>query len=294
MSAASTPQNRTKPWMKKDGFVKSDVVGKMHIILGDGVYVDTLNLMPRLQNQIRSMAAFDNPVFYKNKRLGYSNYYHFSAVYMGKDMDGYIRIPRGLREDLLLSVKEAGIEYEMGDHREKGRPIRVSFQGDLKTQQDLAAHKLLAYDHGVLSAATAFGKTVVCSYLISERKVNTLILLQSKELLEQWVEALNKFLLIDEDPPVYKTKTGREKKRSSVIGILHGSKNTLTGIVDVAMVGSMYGKGKFNERINSYGMVLMDECHHAGSATSIEVLQKVNARYVYGVTATPKRGVVFG
>lgn len=283
-------QNRPKPWKKKDGFVKSDVVGKMHIVLGDGVYVDTLNLMPRIQNQIRSMAAFDNPVFYKNKRLGYSNYYNFSAIYMGKDVDGYISIPRGLRDDLITAVKEAGIEYEIEDYREKGRPIRVSFNGDLRTQQDLAAHRLLVYDHGVLNAATAFGKTVVCSYLISERKVNTLILLQSKDLLEQWVEELNKFLTIDEEPPIYKTKTGREKRRDSVIGILHGSKNTLTGIIDVAMVGSMYSKGKFNELINSYGMVLMDECHHCGSATSIEVMQKVNARYVYGVSATPKRG----
>lgn len=75
-----------------------------------------------------------------------------------------------------------------------------------------------------------------------------------------------------------------------MIGILHGGKNTLTGIVDVAMVGSMYHKGTFNDFINSYGMVLMDECHHCGSNTSIEVMQKVNARYVYGVTATPKRG----
>lgn len=58
----------------------------------------------------------------------------------------------------------------------------------------------------------------------------------------------------------------------------------------MAMAGSMYGKGKFNKRINFYGMLIMDECHHAGSATAIEVLQKVNARYVYGVTATPKRG----
>ena len=79
-----TSQNRPKPWKKRDGFVKEDVIGKMHIVLGDGVYVDALNLMPRLQNQIRSMAAFDNPVFYKNKRLGYSNYYNFSAIYMGK------------------------------------------------------------------------------------------------------------------------------------------------------------------------------------------------------------------
>ena len=78
----------------------------MHIVLEDGVYVDTLNLMPNLQNQIRSMAAFDNPVFYKNKRLGYSNYYDFSAVYMGKDKDGYICLPRGLRNNLLSSCKK--------------------------------------------------------------------------------------------------------------------------------------------------------------------------------------------
>lgn len=290
MLTSTVPQNRPKPWKKKDGFIKSDVVGKMHIVLGDGIYVDALNLMPRLQNQIRSMAAFDNPVFYKNKRLGYSNYYNFSAIYMGKDTDGYICIPRGLRDNLISSCKEAGIDYEIVDHREKGRPIRVSFQGDLRTQQNLAAERLLAYDHGILSAATAFGKTVVCGYLIAERKVNTLILLQSKDLLEQWVEELNKFLSIDEELPVYKTKSGREKRRDSVIGILHGSKNTLTGIVDVAMVGSMYGKGDFNEWINSYGMVIMDECHHCGSNTSIEVMQKVNARYVYGVSATPKRG----
>ena len=101
----------------------------------------------------------------------------------------------------------------------------------------------MTYSDGVLSAATAFGKTVVCSYLIAERKVNTLILLQSKDLLNQWVDELNKFLDIKEEPPEYETKTGRKKKRDSVIGILHGSKNTLTGIVDVAMVGSMYSKG---------------------------------------------------
>lgn len=260
------------------------------MILSNGVYIDTLNLMPRIQNQIRSLAAFDNPEFYKNKRLGYSNYYNFSAVYLGKDMDGYIQVPRGLKERMIEECNKAGIVTDISDQREKGHPIRVAFKGDLRTQQELAAEKMLAYSDGVLSAATAFGKTVVCSYLIAERKVTTLILLQSKDLLNQWVDELNKFLEIKEEPPEYETKTGRKKKRNSVIGILHGSKNTLTGIVDVAMIGSMYSKGKFNERINSYGMVIMDECHHAASNTSMDLLLKINAKYVYGVSATPKRG----
>lgn len=288
--ASTNMANRPKPWKKQCELLKTDVVGKIHMVLSNGVYIDTLNLLPNLQNQIRSMAAFDNPEFYKNKRLGYSNYYNFSALYLGKDIDGYIQIPRGLREKIIDECNKAGIKVEISDQREKGRPIRVKFKGDLSTGQNLAAEKMLTYSDGVLSAATAFGKTVVCSYLIAERKVNTLILLQSKDLLMQWVDELNKFLEIDEEPPEYETKTGRKKKRDSVIGILHGGKNTLTGIVDVAMVGSMYGKGNFNEMLNSYGMVIMDECHHSASNTSMELLQKINAKYVYGVSATPKRG----
>ena len=35
---------------------------------------------------------------------------------------------------------------------------------------------------------------------------------------------------------------------------------------------------------DSYGMVIMDECHHAVSNTSMELLQKINAKYVYGVS----------
>ena len=280
---------RLKPWKRKDGFATSDVTGELHIVLADGVYIDALNLAPRLQNQIRCMATFDNPVFYKNKRLGYSNYYNFSMIYMGEDLEGYIKIPRGMLEDVINECKIAGIPYDIEEQREKGRPIRVSFNGELRVQQDLAAQRLLDYDCGILSAATAFGKTVVCSYMIAKRKVNTLILLESTDLISQWEEELGRFLLIDEEPPEYQTKTGRVKKRSSVIGTLKGGKDTMTGIVDIAMVGSLYKKGKVHEKLNSYGMVIMDECHHAASATAQEILKKINAKYVYGVSATPMR-----
>lgn len=50
-----------------------------------------------------------------------------------------------------------------------------------------------------------------------------------------------------------------------------------------------YYKGAFHERLNSYGMVIMDECHHAASTMAQRILKKVNAKYVYGVSATPMR-----
>lgn len=55
--------------------------------------------------------------------------------------------------------------------------------------------------HGILSAATAFGKTVVCCNLIARRKVNTLILLESSSLVEQWEKALSTFLILDAELP---------------------------------------------------------------------------------------------
>lgn len=78
--------------------------------------------------------------------------------------------------------------------------------------------EMMKYDNGILQAATAFGKTVVCSAMIAEKKVNTLIILESSALLEQWKDTLDKFLDIDEKLPEYKTKTGRIRVRKSMIG----------------------------------------------------------------------------
>lgn len=63
--------------------------------------------------------------------------------------------------------------------------IDVSFNGALRPEQVPAADALLEHHIGVLSATTAFGKTVVGAYLIGARKVSTLILVHSSALLEQ-------------------------------------------------------------------------------------------------------------
>ncbi|HIX37843.1 MAG TPA: DEAD/DEAH box helicase family protein, partial [Candidatus Blautia pullistercoris] len=155
--------------------------------------------------------------------------------------------------------------------------------------QKPALEEMLKFDNGILQAATAFGKTVVCSAMIAEKKVNTLIILESSALLDQWKEALEQFLDIEEQLPEYKTKSGQIRVRKSLIGKLQGPHDSMTGIVDIAMAGSLRKKGEWHPLLDQYGMVLVDECHHAASDTIREILQKVPAKYVYGVTATPKR-----
>ena len=45
-----------------------------------------------------------------------------------------------------------------------------------------------------LSATTAFGKTVIGAWLIARRAVNTIVLVHRRQLQDQWIERLSKFL----------------------------------------------------------------------------------------------------
>ncbi len=282
-------QDEEKPWDKAKDFLQSDVDGELQITLADGIYVFAENLAPRIQNRIRELAAFQNPTFFKNQAMGLSNFKNSRYIYLGRDEGGYIRIPRGLLEDVTARCDKAGIVNQICDERCLGYEIRAAFQGQLRESQLLAVEAMLMHETGILHAATAFGKTVVCCDMIARKKVNTLILLQSSALMEQWENAMEAFLTIDEEPPEYETPTGRKKRRKSVIGRLQGAHDSTTGIIDIAMVGSLCRKGEFHHRLKEYGMVIVDECHHAASDTFVEVLQEVRAKYVYGVTATPFR-----
>ena len=236
------------------------------------------------------MAAIRNPIYYKNQAIGTANFDTSQWIYLGKEhLSGYIEIPRGLYGNLVENAENAGISYEVKDERQKGKHINVTFKGELRTEQKPALDEMMKHDNGILHAATAFGKTVVCSAMIAEKKVNTLIILESSALLEQWKNALEQFLDIQEALPEYKTKTGRVRVRKSLVGKLQGAHDSLTGIIDIAMAGSLCKKGEWHPLLEQYGMVIVDECHHAASDTIANVLKEVKARYVYGVTATPKR-----
>ena len=176
----------------------------------------------------------------------------------------------------------------MRTNGQTGFAIPVEFNGDLRDEQIPAANTMLEKDAGVLSATTAFGKTVIASYLISKRKTNTLILVHTQALLNQWKKSLEEFLMIDIEPP--KKPKGRGRRATwSPIGVLGAQKNTLHGIVDIAIMQSALSEGEVKEFVRDYGMIIVDECHHVSAVNFEKILKYANAKYVYGLTATPTR-----
>ena len=49
------------------------------------------------------------------------------------------------------------------------------------------------------------------------------------------------------------------------------------------------GSRRAKELVEHYGLVICDECHHAAAPQYEVVLKACPARYVYGLSATPKR-----
>ena len=285
---SESDNEKNKPW-KESKINKDDVKGNVEIIFTNQIYINKENLKPRIQNRIRRLAAFSNSEFYKNQAMGFSNYGCSRFIYCGEDIDNYISIPRGCFDELKEMLEGANIKYNITDERNVGRNIVIKFKGELYSEQQKAADRMLKYDCGILGATTAFGKTVVGAYLVAQRKVNTLILVHNREIMNNWVEDFNKFLDINEELPKYKTKTGKIRTRKSLIGKMYGGHNSITGIIDVVMISSLGKPENIKDIVKNYGMVIMDECHHGGALVAESVLREVNAKYVYGMTATPKR-----
>ncbi len=104
----------------------------------------------------------------------------------------------------------------------------------------------------------------------------------------QWKKSLSEFLIINENLPEQLVKRGKKANRT-IIGQIGGGKNTLNGIIDIALIQSLYHNNEVNPVINNYGMIFVDECHHISAVSFEAVLREAHARYIYGLTATPKR-----
>ncbi len=83
---------------------------------------------------------------------------------------------------------------------------------------------------------------------------------------------------IDETLPEEPKKRGRKKKRQ-LIGQLGGGKNSLSGIVDIAIIQSLFeGEDKHvKELVADYGLVICDECHHVAAFSFEKVLMSGTA-----------------
>ena len=260
-----------KPWPRRHSrkqLTKADLPIQARLMVSDMVYVDKQGFSQTALNAIKRLAAFPNPEFRLKQAMRLPVYRTPRVLHCSYEDDGFLGVPRGCLEPLTQLLDEFDIPAVLEDRRCAGRAIDLSFAGTLRPEQEPAAKALLAENIGVLSATTAFGKTVIGAYLIGRRKVNTLILAHSSALLEQWKNSLEQFLEIRKILPEQPKKRGREKKLR-LIGQIGSGRNTRGGIVDIAIMQSLF-EGKEKDVKNVY-LSLADMDRNTGESLRAEV-----------------------
>ncbi|MEX2663421.1 MAG: DEAD/DEAH box helicase family protein [Vicinamibacterales bacterium] len=256
---------------------ESPIVGELpetlELVLGNQIYLAKDGLHPGLRNRVLRLAAFQNPEFYKTQAMRLSTYDKPRVIACAEDHPQHIGLPRGCLGDLRQALTDVGVRTVIRDERYAGRPLDLTFQGELRPEQKVAAQAMLAHENGVLAATTAFGKTVVAAWLIAQRGVSTLVLVHRRQLLDQWIDRLATFL-------------GMPAKS---IGRIGGGRNRPTGLLDVGIIQSLVRKGVVDDRVADYGHVIVDECHHLSAHSFEQVARQAKARFVMGLSATVAR-----
>ena len=266
-----------KPWEKGLPVAKttiSDCPERITAVLANRVYLPIDQLPQPLLARLKRIASFSNPKFFKAQALRFSTHGIARFICLAYIDQGYLSLPRGCFEEAVAMLEQQSVKVEVDDKRKTGKRLKnLKFKGELRKNQKKAVASLVKHDVGVLHAPTAFGKTVTAIGLIHQRKINTLVLVHSLQLLDQWRERLVIFL------------------EGADVGVIGGGKRKPTGEIDIATYQSMIKRSdnSVDPQLFEYGQIIIDECHHISAPNYDMLLNEVHAKYVVGITATPQR-----
>ena len=237
------------------------------------LFLDKKQFPSRIMHSLIECASFNNPEYYKAQRMRLSVYGKPRIISCVEESERYLGIPRGCLDAIGEILHNSGVQFRIDDKRFQGESIDTEFLGELREYQQTAFRTMQEHEIGVLSAPTAFGKTIIALKMIAYRKVNTLILVHRNQIADHWRQKLVTFLSISEQE----------------IGTWVGGKKKLTGIIDIGSFQSLVRRGEVQVLVENYGQIIIDECHHIPAFSFEQVMKKVKSRFVLGLTATPVR-----
>jgi superfamily II DNA or RNA helicase len=243
----------------------------IHARYGSAITVAGADLPPALMATLKHLASMPNPLFYERQRRRAATWDtpRFLCSY-DETVNGDLVLPRGLFGRLDELAAEIGSRLEVVDESVSGQPQAFAFHADLESDQQAAHNALADHDLGVLVAPPGAGKTVIACSLVRHHGVSTLILVDRKALADQWRTQIHQLLGV---------KAGQRG----------GGRTKTTGVIDVATLQTLSRSANVTELTGSYGLVIVDECHHVPAAAFEHAVRQIPARRWIGLTATPYR-----
>lgn len=245
----------------------------IQIILSNQILIQRKQLTPGLISYLRDNLNFNNSDYIIKKKLGKNTFGTEPYFRMLEEKDGFVLLPKGFIGKLLRFCNEQKFKYQLIDERKKLTEVNFSFKASLYEYQQEVVDVTNKKEMGILVAPPGSGKTIIGLAIVAHKKQPALIIVHRKQLFDQWVERIQSFLGIAE-PFIGKIAPGLQKIGTHIT---------------VAMMQSLATIDSASKIFISFGLVIIDECHHVPAKTFRQVIQRFAAYYLYGLTATPIR-----
>ncbi len=225
-----------------------------------------------IRQDVTDKLTLSNPKWEENNRKcrwngNTSPYFRFYE----QAPDGGLIVPRGFTGQAAALARQCGDTVTIDDQRRTLPEMDFNFAGKLKPYQWEAVDQVHKKDFGVLHSPTGSGKTVMGLAVIAARKQPTLIVVHTKELLNQWRDRIETFLGIP----------------ASDIGVIGNGKFSIGVRITVGMAQTL--SKCVNEVVPYIGHIIVDECHRTPARIFSEIVTAFDCKYMLGLSATPIR-----
>ena len=189
-----------------------------------------------------------------------------------REPDGSLWIAPGAGMMLWHMSQDWGYEFVWAGPEHPFKQHEFFYLGERRALQDRIV-EACNKRQGAFVAPCGGGKTDVALRIIQSRAVSTLVIVHTRELVDQWRDRI-------------------EKRMGIKPFILHKipKKPMATYPIIIATAQYLIRHGDLLADLDQHRkMVIVDECHHTPCSTFTQILSRLNPYYRFGFTATPER-----
>ncbi len=137
--ATATATNKTRRNVQKPRkrlpLTPRDFPSNLPVTQADMLYIPEKSLSPVAQMEVRRLATFANPEFFRAQSMHQSVFGKPRLIDLSELRDGRVAIPRGCKAQLDQLLQEAHVTAHYSDERSTGNPIEMAFKGTLHPEQ---------------------------------------------------------------------------------------------------------------------------------------------------------------
>lgn len=252
-------------------------MNSIKIVVDNLVRIELTETLNPYIEDIKNKFTYNNQRYYIMKALGkyvsetdkYFQAYEINLKY------NQLILPRGTLNTIMQYFSTKNVPFEIVDNTFLSPVIEHKIKDDITFYgfQKKAISQLNEWKQGVLISDTGSGKTRIMLALIAQKKQYTLIIGNSTAIMKRYQDEAK--IMFGDGYACGEIRQGECDIKPITIAMIQ----TLQQMSD----------RQIQELNNSFGMIVVSECHHVSAESTWEIINKFKARYRFGESASKTR-----